>query len=151
MKQTFLVLAVLSGLYSCNNKSSGTNGSTAKNEPPSDGCYRYASDKDTVLMQIKVTGKDIDGKLVYQYFAKDKNTGTIKGQMNGDTLYARYTFMSEGQESVRSLVFLNKGGSFTEGYGKLNETTGEPDLTDKSAIHFDGKMILQKIDCPETK
>jgi hypothetical protein len=151
MKHTFLILAALAGLYSCNNKSSETNGSSTKSEPPADGCYRYANDKDTVFMQIKVTGKDIDGKLVYQYFAKDKNTGTIKGELNGDTLYAQYTFMSEGKESIRSLVFLSKNGSFTEGYGKLNETTGEPDLSDKSAIHFDGKMILQKINCPETK
>lgn len=34
-----------------------------------------------------------------------------------------------------------------EGYGKLDSTTGEPDLADRSAIKFDNKFILKQTDC----
>jgi hypothetical protein len=148
MKQALVLLSIISGLYSCNNKSAG-NGS---NNTPPDGCYIWTSDnRDTVSLRLESNGANVTGKLMYGYFAKDKNTGTLQGKMSGDTLWAQYTFTSEGRRSTRAVVFLRKGETFTEGYGKLNEATGEPDLSDKTAIHFDGKTILKKTDCTDLK
>jgi hypothetical protein len=84
---------------------------------------------------------------MYHYFEKDRNTGTLKGQMNGDTLFATYTFMSEGKESVRNVAFLKTENEMKEGYGNLNPASGEPDFTDKSAIKFDNKFVLKKTNC----
>jgi hypothetical protein len=36
------------------------------------------------------------GNLCYRFFEKDKNDGTVIGKLQGDTLIADYTFMSEG-------------------------------------------------------
>ncbi|MEO6844003.1 MAG: hypothetical protein ABI184_02455, partial [Ginsengibacter sp.] len=110
-------------------------------------CYGLNNGKDTVLMKIKIDEGQVSGDLMYHYFEKDKNTGTLKGKMIGDTLLGTYTFMSEGKESVRPVVFLKNGNEMIEGYGKLDSTTGEPDLADRSAIKFDNKFILKQTDC----
>lgn len=110
-------------------------------------CYSLENGKDTVLMKLKIDNGQVSGDLKYHYYEKDKNTGTLKGQMNGDTLFATYTFMSEGKESVRQIVFLKKGDEMTEGHGNVNYVTGEPDFTDKSAIKFDNKFVLKKTGC----
>lgn len=142
-------------LFSCNDNSASQEKSTEKQhelkEPSADTnsitCYGLNNGKDTVLMKIKIDEGQVSGDLMYHYFEKDKNTGTLKGKMIGDTLLGTYTFMSEGKESVRPVVFLKNGNEMIEGYGKLDSTTGEPDLADRSAIKFDNKFILKQTDC----
>ena len=143
-------------LFSCNGKSSSQEKANVEEyelkEPSSVDaastiCYSLKNGKDTVLMKLNIDNGQVSGDLTYHYFEKDRNSGTLKGQMNGDTLFAAYNFMSEGRESTRQIVFLKKGDEMTEGYGNLNPTTGEPDFTDKSAIKFDDKFVLKKTDC----
>lgn len=143
MKYSLLIVALAAFLPSCKDTAQKT---------PVEGCYSYVYDKDSVSLHIDYAEDHrISGSLMFHFFEKDRNKGTITGVMKGDTLYATYTFMSEGKQSFRAVVFLKKGETFTEGYGKINDTTGEPDLSDRSAIHFEGKMILKKTDCPDNK
>lgn len=114
---------------------------------PTASCYILANGKDTVSLKMMIDNNQVSGDLLYHYFEKDRNTGTIKGEMKGDTLFATYTFMSEGKESKRDVAFLKKGDELIEGYGNINSTTGEPDLTDHSTIKFDHKFVLKKSDC----
>ncbi|HEV8080223.1 MAG TPA: hypothetical protein VGP43_05900 [Chitinophagaceae bacterium] len=140
-------------LASCNNNTTQSN--TAPNEevikpvtltePAS--CYAMITGKDKVLLHITITENKVTGDLTYSFSEKDKNSGTINGQMKGDTLNADYKFMSEGKVSDRQVLFLKNGDQFTEGYGKVNLTTGQPDFTDKAAIKFEGNVILKKTDC----
>ncbi len=115
------------------------------NEPQT--CYVFDNGKDKIEMQITITNNVVNGQLNYNYFQKDKNSGTIEGKMISDTLFANYTFMSEGKESKRDVVFLKRGDNFVEGYGNINPATGEPDLSNKSAIKFGNDFILEKRDC----
>lgn len=150
------VFILITILFSCSGNSSSqekTNVEEYELKEPSSAdavstiCYSLKNGKDTVLMKLNIDNGQVSGDLTYQYFEKDRNTGTLKGQMNGDTLFATYTFMSEGRESVRQIVFLKKGDEMTEGYGNLNPTSGEPDFTDKSTIKFDNKFVLKKTSC----
>ncbi|MEP7258837.1 MAG: hypothetical protein ABI687_10615 [Flavitalea sp.] len=115
------------------------------NEPAA--CYGLFSNKDTVLLHFGITDNKASGELVYNLWQKDKNSGTFRGEMNGDTLFANYTFMSEGIESSRELAFLKVGDGFSEGYGRIDEKSGQPDFSDKSAIKFDSNFVLRKMDC----
>lgn len=145
MKYALWIAALATVLVSCNNNNTGSSGNP-------EGCYSYIYDKDSVLMQLKSEdGKRITGDLMFHFFEKDRNKGTIVGVMKGDTLFATYSFTSEGTQSYRAVVFLKKGETFTEGYGKLNDSTGEPDFSDRSALHFDSRMILKKTDCAGKK
>jgi hypothetical protein len=147
------VAAIL--LLSCNSNTTQS-GTAQKNEvikpvtftEPA-ACYAMITGKDKVLLHITITENKVTGDLMYSFFEKDKNTGTINGEMKGDTLFADYKFMSEGKESYRQVVFLKNGSEYREGYGKVNLTTGQPDFTDKAAIKFEGNVILKKTNCNE--
>src|SRR6187402_3444520 len=61
--------------------------------PVTQECYLGVLKKDTIAMHISVKGAEVtEGKLSYKFFEKDKNDGTFTGQINGDTLFAEYTF-----------------------------------------------------------
>jgi hypothetical protein len=151
-----VVIILTAMLFSCNGNSTSQEKAVSEEhelmaslpvDTNSTICYALENGKDTVLMKLKIGNGEVSGDLMYHYFEKDRNTGTLKGQMNGDTLFATYTFMSEGKESVRNVAFLKTENEMKEGYGNLNPTTGEPDFTDKSAIKFDNKLVLKKTNC----
>lgn len=152
----YLLTIAITGFlfFSCNSDSTQkTENKTQEEEMPSPAvsdtaiCYTFDNGKDKITMQITNSNNTVTGDLAYNYFEKDKNAGTIKGEMHGDTLLALYTFMSEGKESKREVAFLKKDDKIIEGYGTVNPTSGEPDLTDRSSIKFDNTFALQKTDC----
>jgi hypothetical protein len=109
-------------------------------------CYGYATLKDTVKLHIMAMGNTVTGDAVFQYAGKDKNTGTLSGEMKGDTLLASYKFISEGKESVREVAFIKKGDSFSEGYGDAEEKAGGMIFKNTQTLKFTGKA-LEKMDC----
>jgi hypothetical protein len=118
-------------------------------EPAS--CYAMIKNKDKVLLHITITNNKVNGDLIYSFFEKDKNTGTVNGAIKGDTIFADYKFISEGKESVRQVAFLKKGDEFREGYGKVNKSNGQPDFSDNASIRFNGNVVLKKTDCKKDK
>ncbi len=112
-----------------------------------DDCYAYSKDSSNVMMHLIRNGNLVTGELVYDYFEKDKNTGTIKGEMKGDTLFAEYIFMSEGINSVREVAFLQKGDDLIEGYGDVEEQTAKIVFKNKAALKFESNITLKKTDC----
>jgi hypothetical protein len=158
MKKNSCLLAIaiiLSLFFSCNSNSSQKEETNVKQEEAKTlptitepaTCYMLDNGKDKVMMQIAITNNEVTGDLVYNYFEKDKNTGTIKGEMQGDTLLATYSFMSEGKESKRDVVFIKRGDEIIEGYGNVDPATGNPDFRDRSSLKFDTKFTLKKTDC----
>ena len=112
---------------------------------PSASCYTYASPRDTVRLSITDLQGNTRGTLRYALGEKDRNTGTFEGEWSGDTLYANYTFQSEGVESVREVAFLRRGDHLIEGYGPANsEGTG---FAAGSKLRFPGQMELTRTDC----
>ncbi|MFV8270212.1 hypothetical protein ACNQGP_09790 [Flavobacterium sp. GT2N3] len=118
-------------------------------EAASEECYSAIMKTDTVYMSLKVKGNQItSGKLSYNYFEKDKNEGTLAGEIKGDTLFAEYTFMSEGVTSNRQVVFLKKGNTYVEGYGDIvDDNNGNVIFKDIKQLNFEGNVVLSKIDC----
>jgi hypothetical protein len=112
-------------------------------------CYRSVSGKDSVLLHLKVAGNIITGGLNYDFAEKDQNTGTISGQMKGDTLLATYTFMSEGKESQREVAFLKKGEELVEGYGDIRQDNGKTIFVNTDSLNFTSAKPLTKTDCQE--
>ena len=113
-----------------------------------DECYMGVLKKDTVSMTLNIKGNQVhSGKLQYKFFEKDKNQGTIVGELKGDTLFVDYTFMSEGISSVRQIAFLKKGNTYTEGYGNVIDDNGKVRFENTKELKFDGETILWRIDC----
>lgn len=118
--------------------------------PVSHECYRGILNKDTVTMSLQLKGSEVtSGKLHYKFFEKDNNEGELVGLIKGDTLFATYTFTSEGASTVREVAFLKKGNTYTEGYGEIHDDqNGNVSFKDVRQLKFDSKLILSKIMCP---
>ena len=118
-------------------------------EPVSKGCYRSVINKDTILMNLTLKGNElVSGNLDYNFFEKDENKGLLVGELKGDTLFADYTFMSEGVLSMREVVFLKQGNNYVEGFGDVvDDNKGKVTFKDKKQLKFDGKVVLLKVDC----
>jgi hypothetical protein len=118
-------------------------------EPESQECYRGILKKDTISLTLNIkNGQLSSGNLSYNFYEKDKNKGTLVGELKGDTLFADYTFMSEGTSSVREVAFLKKGDSYVEGFGDVvDDNKGKVTFKDKKQLKFDGNVVLSKIDC----
>ena len=109
-------------------------------------CYAYKTNKDSVYMRLKDSAGLITGNLNYNFYEKDSNKGSIIGRMNGDTLIADYTFMSEGMESVRQVAFLKKGNNLVEGYAESVEKNGKMVFKRLDSLKF-GNLALSRVEC----
>jgi hypothetical protein len=124
-----------------------TPASAAPSTPAGPQCYAYTAGKDTVRLILQTTQPTVAGQLIYSYFEKDRNRGTISGAMHGDTLLADYTFQSEGTTSVRQVAFVRRGSGFIEGYGDIAERNGKTVFEKPHALQFDSKNLLSPVAC----
>lgn len=119
-------------------------------EPAGDQCYASRLNGNIVALSFNVNShQEVNGKLSYNITGKDKNEGTLIGNMKGDTLVADYTFSSEGVSSVREVVFLQKDGTLVEGYGDVVDANDKVSFKDKTKLKFDAKNTLTKVECAQ--
>lgn len=110
-------------------------------------CYQMANANDTVMLAMATNANNVNGELTYNLKEKDANKGTISGIFIGDTLFADYTFQSEGMTSVREAVFVKKGNTLVQGTGAMEEKDNKLCFKNPRALTFDSAMVLQKMDC----
>jgi len=110
-------------------------------------CYAYTENKDTIQLSITTSDDRVTGRLTYNLFEKDKNTGKLVGSMQGDTLFADYTFMSEGVESTREVAFVKDEKGFVEAFGAVEEKNKKIEFTDHSSLQLNDQIILRPIPC----
>lgn len=147
MKYTILLFLIFPmGIFSCTG--------TPREKAPADtgiamqtACYRYINNKDSVAMNISINDNTVTGELEYYFYEKDSNSGTVRGTIKGDTLFADYSFISEGTGSVREVAFLKKGSNWVEGFGDMKENNGKMIFTDKSTLQFNGNIVLTEVRC----
>lgn len=120
---------------------------TASAKQSKKACYSYYKNKDTVLLTLVTFENKASGTLTYNLHEKDRNTGSIQGEMHGDTLFADYTFSSEGMESVRQVAFLKKDTTLVEGFGDVEEKGNTATFKNTAALKYDGSLVLTAIDC----
>ena len=70
-----------------------------------EGCYQSVVQRDTATLYLNIIGNEVTGKLVYNHYEKDDNTGSIKGELRDNHIYADYIFQSEGGTSAREVAF----------------------------------------------
>lgn len=111
--------------------------------------YLYAQNRDTTRLILDIAGNSISGKLDILPYQKDSRIGVITdGQMKGDTLFAMYKSMQEGEESECEIAFLKKEGSyiltndiFFESNYQYNSDYSKGSFKDKNSIKFDGDTL----------
>ncbi len=115
----------------------------------SSACYASVMGPDTMLLSLKTMGEEVTGSLTYNFYEKDDNQGTLRGEMRGDTLLADYTFQSEGTESIRQVAFLKRGEGFVEGYGDIEDQGGKMVFKNAASLDFNSGTSFAKVPCTE--
>jgi len=134
-------------LISCNAQQQKDKSNSITAETNSLHCYSYINNNDTVLLKTISIGSSVTGTLTYNFYEKDKNKGTIQGQMKGELLVADYTFISEGVHSVRQVVFKKNDRTFTEGYGEIADQNGKTVFKNIDSLNFNNSILLKEIEC----
>lgn len=112
-------------------------------------CYGFYSEKDSITLDIRMDSNEVRGELTYKLYEKDANTGTVKGRIKGDTIFGLYTFWSEGKESTREVVFLNRDSFLVEGFGEMKEVDSQMVFVNHSRISFRNAIKLREGICPD--
>lgn len=112
-------------------------------------CYAHTTATDTIRLTLQTTPPTVTGQLTYHYLEKDRNQGSIRGTMHGDTLLADYTFQSEGVTSVRQVAFLRRDIGFIEGFGPVVERQGRLVFAQPRTLQFDARYALLPVTCPK--
>ena len=148
MKNTSIIALSLLIFASCNNEKKQE--STTKTEVKtthSETCYQHTKDSSTIKLNITINDNMVTGNLLYDYYQKDRSAGKIKGELKSDTLFANYTFVSEGVESEREVVFIKTSNGWVEGYGEIDDKDGKVMFKDKNKITFDNNVVLKETTC----
>ena len=139
-----MLIGVISLFASCNSQPGEAKENISPAELSHTTCYSYVNKNDTVLLKTTTINSTVTGILTYNYYQKDKNKGTIQGQMKGELLLADYTFFSEGVQSVRQVAFKKNWNTFIEGYGESEEKEGKMVFKTNAKLNFSENMILNE-------
>ena len=153
IKTKIFFAAIILLAAACNNHentkttadSSATNISAV--QPPQRMCFLGVTGKDSIKLSVQLDGTNVSGNLDYLMAEKDSNTGTIIGNMHGDTLFADYNFASEGQQSIRKVAFLLQDSVAVPGYGDMIDNNGKMDFKDHAKISFAKKSAMKAVEC----
>jgi hypothetical protein len=152
MKTRILTLFVAASLFACqkkeeNKKPIETAAPEAAAMVNEKACYQSVKGRDTITLSLAMNANNANGELVYKLDGKDKNEGTFSGTFIGDTLYAEYSFSSEGVQSVRETVFLRQNDILIQGFGEMIENGNKQSFKDPKKVNFDQSLVLAKTDC----
>ncbi len=111
------------------------------------GCYQMILKRDTANLNLIAKDSSVSGSLHYDFYEKDKNTGTLKGVLRNDTIYADYTFQSEGRTSVREVVFRIQDGTLLQGFGNLTEQNSRIVFQNPDQLQFQTDNPFLKVPC----
>jgi hypothetical protein len=69
----------------------------------------------------------------------------FNGRISNDTLKADYTFMSEGTESIRQIMFLLQGNTLTELYGEIEIAAGKSVFKESTPYQRSNIILKQSL------
>jgi hypothetical protein len=144
MHRICIILIIISSLIACSNSTNNQNVEdklTNGSDTIVSQCYAYMQNKDTIRLKITVTGNTFTGHMLYQLREKDRNDGTLRGTIQGDTLIADYTFSSEGMLSVRQVAFLKQQNNLKEGFGELKLKNNQWVFANTERLQFAGFVL----------
>ena len=147
MKNTSIIALNLLIFASCNQEKKQESTKTEVKTTQTETCYQHTKDSSTIKLNIVIKDNIASGNLIYDYYQKDKSQGTIQGEIKSDTLFAEYTFISEGIESIREVVFLKTVNGWVEGYGEIDDKEGKVTFKNRNKITFDNNALLKQTDC----
>ena len=137
------VILVSLVIFSCKEK----NETNAPQENTGAQCFAYRDGRDTINLRFTESKSGIKGSLEYTLQEKDRNTGTIDGQREGDLIIAYYEFKSEGVTSVRQVVFKKINENWVEGFGEVEIVGDTTKFKNPKHLSFIDSIQLSRVNC----
>ena len=116
-----------------------------KSKPVFSGCYFYAMGRDTILLEINITGDNVTGKMEYAMYEKDSPLGFIKGKLNDNLINVIYTFYSEGEKSESEEILKIENNTLNQAHGErktINDSTSV--FVNKNKVKFETAFTKQE-------
>ncbi|WP_442589723.1 hypothetical protein ACSBL2_00535 [Pedobacter sp. AW31-3R] len=113
-------------------------------------CYKAIDGKDTVTLSLNRADNKVTGKLLFNYFQKDKHRGEITGEFKGDTLLVDYLSTIGDQKTIyrNPLAFLKKDGKLVMGVGKIETAWGRNYFKKNEPIDYNkGRFVFEEVGC----
>lgn len=111
------------------------------------GCYTQIFKRDTVTMQIDITGNNATGPLTYKLYEKDMNDGSVKAVLSDSVIMGWYLFRSEGVMSVRQVAWRVKPGQLLPATGDVMQRNDSTVFSNPDKLRFDDKNPFVKVRC----
>jgi len=153
-KRIISLFAVLIA-FACNNaedKKAETKDTATEIQMPTENtiavpklCFQRVVQKDTISIELFIRDTIVSGNLIYNLYEKDRNKGTFKGTIHGETIKADYTYQSEGKISAREIIFKLKDSVLTEGFGETLVKDNKFIFKDTLNIHY--TQVFQQVGC----
>lgn len=121
---------------------------------PVSTCYMAVDGRDTALLNLKTHGRKVTGILFFNYYKKNKNIGSIKGNFKGDTLLVDYLLTVEHQKTIyrNPLAFLKKDGKLIMGVGVIETAWGRNYFSRTEPIDYEkGRFVFKEVSCKSQK
>lgn len=148
IKKNILIPCLISATaMCCNNREKKSGEGSTMSDTGKPECYLHVQGSDSIKLSIESHHGQVEGKLDFRFYEKDKSTGTIQGEIKGDTVFANYKFTSEGMESNREVALLKKENSFVIGYGEILNSGNKDIFKNRDAINFSDGVVLTKVAC----
>lgn len=111
------------------------------------GCYNQITGRDTVLLQLQAKGANVTGSLVYDFFEKDRNDGTVQADVRNGVVNGWYLFRSEGIMSVRQVSWKIDQGKLLPGTGEMIQRNDSLVFKNADKLNYDAAHPFVKIPC----
>lgn len=110
-------------------------------------CFGFSRNRDTIYMALHITDDSlVEGSLSYSLYEKDQNKGEIRGRLSNDSLFADYSFESEGKNSVREVFFIRTDSGFVEGSTASEIKNNKTVFTNRN-FQLNSDFMLKRMDC----
>ena len=117
-------------------------------EPSTTLHYKATSvdQRNTADLKITIKQKKFTGDYIITYFDNKKDSGTVLGSVFGDTLKARYSYLSKNRSHfVKPIVFLKSKNQLILGSGEIANYMNIPFYIDSTIQFKDSEFVLNRI------
>jgi hypothetical protein len=149
---SILIFILICTQLSCNKSKKKDNATEKLDEiHSSEQQYLFAQNKDSIRLVLNVQNNQVYGTLDFLPYEKDGRQGSLYNvTYKGDTLFAWYRSIQEGETSDAEIAFLKKDNSliltndiYGESNYKYNSDYSKASFINKNLIKFDGDTLLK--------
>lgn len=113
------------------------------------GCYVATIERNIYTLRLDgESSGTITGVMSYNNYQFDSSSGVFEGSYKDGILRGNYSFIAEGEDSVRELIFKKEGDNLVQGFGSGRIINGVETIDQNLVINYDPTYtFIKNEDC----